>query len=146
MKLLLLVLFCLSSYLEAFESKKLYQCASKYRIVNGSPHEFSLQEQQKSLFQFVLNKKRTRLKTSDGKIYTRMKSKVKGSLYVSQAKVNGRAVNYKFKMASENGLYKSVSVTGYGDLINEFVLCARVKDARKSSNDDNASKKDNKPQ
>ena len=146
MKPLLLILFCLSTFLQAFETKKLYQCTSKYRIVNGSPHEFSLQEQKKSLFQFVLNKKGTRLKTSDGKIYTKVKSKVKGSLYVSQAKVNGRALNYKLKMASANGLYKSVSVTGYGALINEFVLCAKRKDTRNSLTDNNVSKKENKPQ
>ena len=146
MKSLLLILFFLSSFLEAFESKKLYQCASKYRIVNGSPHEFSLQEQQNSLFQFVINKKRTRLKTSDGMIYTKVKSKVKGDLYISQVKVNGRALNYKLKMASANGLYKSVSVTGYGDLINEFVLCSKKKDSPKNSNDVNSSKKENKPQ
>lgn len=135
MKILLFLLFCLSPFLEAFEAKKLYQCASKYRLVNGSPHEFSLEEQQKSLFQFVLNKKKTRLRTSDGMIYTKMKSRVKGDLYVSQVKVNGRALTYKLKMASGNGLYKSVTVTGYGDLINEFVLCAKIKETSKKSND-----------
>ena len=143
MKSILLLLFFLSPLIEAFESKKLYQCASKYRLVNGSPHEFTLEEQQKSLFRFVLNKKKTRLKTSDGMIYTKMKSKVKGTLYVSQIMVNGRSLSYKLREASSNGFYKSVNVRGYGDLINEFVLCMKIKDTSKKTelkNDNNSTK------
>jgi len=141
---LFLLLFCLFSFLEAFEPKKLYQCVSKYRVVNGSPHEFTLKEQEKSLFRFVLNKKRTHLRTSDGMIYTKVKTKVKGDLYVSQVKVNGRSLKYKLKVASKNGLYKSVAVTGYGNLVNEFVLCSKIVDPSKNTKANNNSKKENK--
>lgn len=124
MKILLVLLFSLSLF--AFEGKKLYECSSKYRIVNGSPHEYSPEEEKKTRFSLVFSKSLNRVKTSDGMIYGSAKSKSKGRVYVNRMKVNGRTLNYKLKIASKNGLYKSVSVTGYGNLVNEYVLCRKV--------------------
>lgn len=139
MKILLILLFSLSLF--AFEGKKLYECSSKYRIINGSPHEFTPQEEAKTLFSLVFSKNLKRVRTSDGMIYGSAKSKSKGSLYVNRVKVNGRTLNYKLKVASKNGLYKSVSVTGYGNLINEYVLCTKVQKnkIKKRNNDTNTS-------
>ena len=131
MKILFILLFSLPLF--SFEGNKLYQCVSKYRIVNGAPHEFSPEEQNKSLFQIVFNKKLSRVKTSDGKIYDSAKTKLKGQLYIYQAKVNGRLLKFKLQTASNNGLYRSVSVTGYGDLVNEFVLCQQLKTKKNTS-------------
>ena len=124
MKTILILFFSLSLF--AFEGKKLYECSSKYRIINGTPHEFSPEEEARTRFSLVFSKTLKRVKTSDGMIYSLAKSKSKGSLYVNVVKVNGRTLNYKLKMASKNGLYKSVSVTGYGNLINDYVLCSKV--------------------
>lgn len=124
MKILLILLFSLTLF--AFEGKKLYQCAPKYRIVNGNPHEFSPEEQRKNAFQLIFNKKLTRLQTSDGMIYTASSSNLKNKTYFNKKKVNGRSLTYKLKMASNSGMYRSVFVTGYGNLINEFVLCYKV--------------------
>lgn len=129
MKILFILLFSLS--LQAFESNKLYECASIYRVVGGTPHEYSLDEQKKSIFQLIFNKKQTRLQTSDSMIYEMMNSKLKGKLYVNKKRVNGRNLTYKMKLASTNGLYKSVFVTGYGNLVNEYVLCHQVKKGEK---------------
>jgi len=124
MKLALILL--LSLPLLAFEGKQLYQCSSMYRLVNGSPHEFSKEEQEKSTFGLMFNQNKNKVKTSDGMVYAITKSSVKGALYSNKVKVNGRTLYYKLKMAGENGLYKSVSVSGYGNLINEFVMCKKM--------------------
>jgi len=108
-------------------------CASMYRIVNGSPHEYTQEEQKKSRFTVVFNKKQSRLKTSDGFIYTATTSNVKGKLFVKKLKVNGRNLTYKLKLASKNGLYKSLSVTGYGNLVNDYVICQKMKTPKKVS-------------
>ncbi|PHR56205.1 MAG: hypothetical protein COA44_08935 [Arcobacter sp.] len=134
MRILLILLFSLSLF--AFEGKKLYECSSKYRIINGSPHEFSPQEEAKTKFSLVFSKNLNRVKTSDGMIYSSVKSKSKGATYKNIVKVNGRTLNYKLKIASKNGLYKSVSVTGYGNLINEYVLCKKIKKKKKKDNND----------
>jgi len=125
MKILLILLFSLCLF--AFEGNKLYQCVPKYRIINGSPHEFTLDEQKKNAFQLVFNKKLSRIKTSDGIIYQVTSSNLKGKTYINKKKINGRSLTYKLKMASKNGLYRSVFVTGYGNLINEYVLCYQLK-------------------
>ena len=124
MKILLILLFSLPLF--AFEGNKLYQCASMYRIIGGTPHEFSAEEQKKSRFDLVFNKDLSRVKTSDGMIYNATKSSLKGRLYTNVMHVNGRTLYYKLKMASQNGMYKSVSVTGYGNLVNEYVLCQKA--------------------
>jgi len=123
MKIIYLLLVSLP--LLAFEGNKRYQCASMYRIVGGAPHEFSQEEQNKSRFYLVFNKDLSRVKTSDGMIYNVTKSTLKGRLYTHVMRVNGRTLYYKLKMASKNGMYKSVSVTGYGNLVNEYVLCQK---------------------
>ena len=125
MRIFTILLFSLP--LLAFEGNKLYQCASMYSIVGGTPHEFSQEEQNKSRFTLVFNKSLSRLKTSDNMIYTAAKSKVNGQLYINKAVVNGRTLFYKLKMANKSGMYRSVSVTGYGNLVNEYVLCQKVK-------------------
>jgi len=126
-------LLLLSLPIFAFEGKKLYECVSKYRIVNGKPHQFSPEEQGKSYFTLVFSKTMQRVKTSDGMIYGLTKRKSKGSVYAKQVKVNGRTLHYKLKVASKNGLYKSVSVTGYGNLINDYVLCQKVQKKKKQT-------------
>ena len=125
MKLLVILLFSLP--LLAFEGKKLYQCTLMYRVIDGAPHEFSPEEQEKSRFGLVFSKDLSRLKTSEGLIYTSTKTSVKGKLYVKKVVVNGRTLYYKLKVANKSGLYKSVSVTGYGNLVNEYVLCQKAK-------------------
>ena len=125
MKILTVLLFSLPLF--AFEGNKLYQCTPMYSIVGGSPHEFSQEEQNKNRFTLVFNKDLSRLKTSDNMIYTASRSKLKGQLYINKAVVNGRTLFYKLKMANKNGLYRSVAVTGYGNLVNEYVLCQKVK-------------------
>lgn len=124
MKAVLILLFSLS--LLSFDGKKLYQCTSKYKIIDSSPSELSQEEQEKSKFQLVFNKSLSRIKSSDGMIYTAKKSSLKGQLYVNKLVVNGRTLYYKLKVANKNGLYKSVSVTGYGELVNEYVMCQKV--------------------
>lgn len=135
MKIALILLISLSLF--SFEGKKLYQCAPKYRIVNGNPHEFSLEEQQKNLFRVVFNKQMSHLQTSDGMIYTATSSNLKGKLYLKKMKVNGRSLTYKLKIASDRGMYRSVFVTGYGNLINEYVLCAKIQTPKKRPKDNN---------
>jgi len=135
----LLLIFSLSLSLFAFEGKKLYECSSKYRVVGGSPHELSPEEESKTRFTLVFNKNLSRVKTSDGMIYGISKSKSKATVYVNRVKVNGRTLNYKLKLATKNGLYKSVSVTGYGNLINEYTLCTKVQKTKKDTNDINSS-------
>ncbi len=125
MKIILILLFSLP--LLSFEGKKLYQCVSKYRVVEGSPVELSEEEQGKSQFQLVFNKTLSRVKSSDGMVYTAQKSTLKGQVYSAKILVNGRTLYYKLKVANDKGLYKSVSVTGYGELVNDYALCEKVK-------------------
>jgi len=141
MKIFLILLFSLSLF--AFEGKKLYQCAPKYRILNSNPYEFSPEEQKKNAFQVVFSKNLNRVKTSDGMIYTASSSNLKGKLYMNKKKINGRSLTYKLKMATKNGMYRSVFVTGYGNLINEFVMCYQVKTKskkKKNLSEENTSK------
>jgi len=128
MKIALFLLLSLNLF--AFEAKKMYQCTPKYTIANGNPQPYSEENQKKSAFYLVFNKDFTRLKTSDGKIYNLSTTKVKGKLYINKVKVNGRAITYRLRTASANGFYRSAYVTGYGNLINEYVLC--IKDTKKS--------------
>ena len=76
MKLLFVLL--LSLPLLSFEGEKIYQCASMYKIVGGTPHEFSQEEQEKSKFELIFDKDLSRIKTSDGMTYHAAKSSVKG--------------------------------------------------------------------
>ena len=140
MKILLILLFSLSLF--AFEGKKLYQCVPKYRLVNGNPHEFTPAEQTKNAFQLIFNKKLTRVKTSDGMIYTATSSNLKGKTYVNKKRVNGRSLTYKLKMATKNGMYRSVFVTGYGNLINEFVMCYQLRTKKPKHSEHNTTKAD----
>jgi len=137
MKIFILLLLSLSLF--AFEGKKVYECVSKYQIVGGAPHEFSEDEQQKRLFQLVFNQKKTKLRTSDGMMYMLAKSKSKGKLYINKTQINGRTIIYKIKIASANGLYKSVLVRGYGNLVNEYAIC-RVHKSKGSKKDAASSK------
>lgn len=125
MKLLLVLL--LSLPLLCFEGEKLYQCASMYKIVEGTPYEFTSDEQKQSTFGLIFDQDLLRIKTSDGMVYNAIKSSSQGRLYVNKAVVNGRTLFYKLKIANKSGLYKSVSVTGYGNLVNDYVLCQEVK-------------------
>jgi len=136
MKILLMILFSLSLF--SFEGNKLYECSSKYRIVNGSPYEYTSDEEASSRFSLVFNKRMNRLKTSDGLVYA--KAKKKTTVFFKKLKVKGRSLTYTLKLASEHGLYKSAFVRGYGTLVNEYVLCSEVKKKKiNKSKDINAS-------
>ncbi|MDF1881030.1 hypothetical protein JHD50_06880 [Sulfurimonas sp. MAG313] len=130
MKIIVFLLLCLNLF--AFEAKKTYQCIPKYTIANGNPQEYPQEEQEKKTFYLIFNKDLTRIKTSDGIIYNQSTTNVKGKLYRYKKMVNGRAITYKLRTASTNGLYRSAHVTGYGNLINEYVMCLKVKKTKKT--------------
>ena len=130
MKIVLFLLLSLSLF--AFEGKKMYQCVPKYTVANGNPQEYPSEYQQKNSFYLVFNKKLSRIKTSNNKIYSLSNTREKGKLYMSKEMVNGRALTYKLRTASLNGLYRSVNVVGYGNLINEYVLCKKIKTKKKN--------------
>lgn len=126
------LLLLLSLPLLSFEGEKVYQCVSMYKIVGGSPHEFSQVEQDNSRFELIFDKDLNRIKTSVGMIYNATKSSSKGTLYVNKSVVNGRTLYYKLKIANNSGLYKSVAVTGYGNLVNEYVMCQQVQKGKEN--------------
>ena len=113
--------------LHAFDVKTVYECKSKFR----SEIELSDSDQEKSLFELYIKKDKMALKTSEGIIYKRKRSAQKGSLYVKKMHMQGRTLYYKLQLSStRNTLMKSVLVKGFGNLIEDFVIC-KVKNDKK---------------
>lgn len=113
------------SSLFTFQSNTVYACESKYRLIDGHNQDQQLSsiEIEKSYFEMTFNEGFSRLRTSDAIVYTQARSTAKGQLYSKKVAIQGKTVYYKIRVFSEKGIYKSVYVPGYGNLIHDFVQC-----------------------
>jgi hypothetical protein len=63
------------------------------------------------------------LRTSDAMVYQAAKSTARGKLFSKKVAIQGKNVYYKIRVLNAKGIYKSVFVPGYGNLIQDFVQC-----------------------
>lgn len=113
------------SSLFTFQNNTVYLCTSQYRLSGGhnQHQELSAIEKEKSYFELIFNEDFSRLRTSDAMVYRQVRSTAKGRLYSKKVAIQGKTVYYKIRIFSEKGIYKSVFVPGYGNLIHDFVQC-----------------------
>ena len=113
------------SSLFTFQSNTVYMCESQYRLVAGHKQhqQLSAKEKEKSYFELIFNEDFSRLRTSDAMVYRAARSTAKGRLYSKKVAMQGKNVYYKIRVFSAKGIYKSVFVPGYGNLIHDFVQC-----------------------
>jgi len=113
------------SSLFTFKSNRVYACASQYRLTGSHKQhqQLSVKEKEKSYFEMIFNEDFSHLRTSDAMVYSAAKSTAQGRLYTKKVAIQGKTVYYKIRVFSEKGIYKSVYVSGYGNLIHDFVQC-----------------------
>lgn len=113
------------SSLFTFDSNTVYACLSQYRLISGHKQhqQLSAKEKEKSYFEMIFNEDFSRMRTSDAMEYTQAKSTAKGRLYSKKVAIQGKTVYYKIRVFNTKGIYKSVFVPGYGNLIHDFVQC-----------------------
>jgi hypothetical protein len=113
-----------SSFL-TFQSNKVYACTSQYRLIGAHTQhqQLSAKEKEKSYFEMTFNQDFSRLSTFDDMVYSVARSTAKGRLYSKKVAIQGKTVYYKLRVFSAKGIYKSVFVPGYGNLIHDFVQC-----------------------
>jgi hypothetical protein len=109
----------------SFQSNTVYICTSHYRLsgANEQHQQLSDKEKEKSRFEMIFNEDFSRLQTSDAMVYAAVRSTAKGRLYSKKVALQGKTVYYKIRVFSTKGIYKSVFVPGYGNLIHDFVQC-----------------------
>jgi len=113
------------SSLFTFQSNTVYMCESQYRLAAGHKEhqQLSAKEKEKSYFELIFNEDFSRLRTSDAMVYRAARSTAKGKLFTKRVAIQGKSVYYKIRVFSAKGIYKSVFVPGYGNLIHDFVQC-----------------------
>lgn len=108
-----------------FQSNMTYECVSQYRLIgdNKTHQQLSQQEKEKSYFQLSFSEDFTVLTSSDAKVYKESISTAKGRLYANKVIINSKVLYYKIRTTDNKGIYKSVFVPGYGNLIHDFAQC-----------------------
>jgi len=113
------------SSLFTFRSNTVYTCVSQYRLSGEQKQhqQLSAKEKEKSYFELIFNEDFSRLRTSGTMVYRAARSTAKGRLFSKKVAIQGKTVYYKIRVFSVKGIYKSVYVPGYGNLIHDFVQC-----------------------